>query len=251
MANVSSFFGSVYFMTNKNPWTPDGYLYAYDVLGSIDACGGDYGVCLSEDEASDSAEFLSTVLDNGSIVYWGNGRWSAENTFDMFDSWTQKKHSTQLMTQETYEATRQKLLQLMYDNEWYFQFEYVDEEPGANFIVSQQALISVVQDPSTKELEFKTSTTTSDNEDYTLDAYCRLIEEEENIIQCQMFNEVVQKIVSLMNINEADVPKFAEFLIEKAYHFKLRPYGFYASIESLPRDIIEKWKEYYNERTKE
>lgn len=251
MANISSFSGSVYFMTNKNPWTPDGYLYAYDVLGSIDACGGDYGICMSEDEASDSAEFLSAVLDTESIMYWGTGRWSAQNVFDMFNSWTQTKHSTQPMTQETYETTRQKLLQLMYDNGWYFQFEYVDEEGGVGFIVAQQVVISVVQDPSTKELEFTTSTTTSDNEDYTLDAYCRLVEEEENIIQCQIFNETVQEIVSLMNINEGNVSKFIEFLIEKEYHFKLPPYGYYDSLEDLPEGIIEKWKEYYNEHIKE
>jgi asparagine N-glycosylation enzyme membrane subunit Stt3 len=254
MANVSSFSGALYFYTKKNPWTPEGYILAYDTLMSIDASGGDYGICMEEEYTDNSADFLVYLLSQGadaSICFWGNGRFSAENNFDLFNSWTDHKKKYQTMTEETYKANRLKLLELMSDNDWYLQFDYTDEEGGTCFIVQQSVDITVVIDPSTGAPEFTRAVTTIANEDYTLDAYCRLVEEEETITMCGMFNEGVDALFNVLNIAEEDKQKFIEFLIEKEWHFKLPPYGYYDSLEEVNEKLIEEWKEYCNEHTKE
>lgn len=252
MANISSFYGTLYFMSHKNPWTPEGFLLAYDLLMSIDACGGDYGICMAEEVTENSAEFLMYLMEQTepSIPFWGNGRWSAYNNFEMFNSWTDHKKSIQLMSEESYKDTRKKLLNLMVENEWYFQFDYTDEESGNGFIVKEQADIKVSKDSSTDETEFVHRITTIESEDYTLDAYCRLIEQEDTITSCDMFGETVDALVDVMNITEEDIQKFEEFLIEKKWHFKLPPYGYYDSIDDVNTDLIKQWKEYHNVYTK-
>jgi hypothetical protein len=254
MANISSFSGALHFNTKKNPWTPEGFLLAYDVLMSINACGGDYGICMAEEYTANSADFLVYLMSedvNPSICFWGNGRWSAENNFDLFNFWTDHKKKAQTMSEETYKETRRKLLELMSDNDWYLQFDYTDEEGGACFIVQQSVDVTVVKDPSTGVAEFTRAITTIANEDYTLDAYCRLIEEEETISHCGMFSQTVDELADVMNVAKEDKQKFEEFLIEKEWHFKLPPYGYYDDIDNVNTDLIEQWKEYRDASNKE
>jgi len=249
MANISSFSGALYFNTKKNPWTPEGYLLTYDLLMSIDASGGGYGICMEEEYTNNSADFLVYLLSqepNASICFWGNGRWSAENNFDLFNSWTDHKNSGQTISEETYKENRLKLLELMSDNDWYLQFDYTDEEGGVGFIVQQNVDITVVKDPSTGAPEFTRAVTTIANEDYTLDAYCRLIEELDDISNCDMFLETADALFVLMNIAKEDKQKFQEFLIEKEWIFKLVPFGYYDELEDIDEKLIEQWKEYYN-----
>jgi hypothetical protein len=254
MANISSFSGRLYFKTNKDPWTPEGYLLAYDVLMSIDSSGGDYGICLDETVAENSATFLSDILgqrfEEPVVTYWGNGRWSAANTLDSFNDWTCKKHATQTMTQESYNRTRSKLLDLMEKNEWYFSFEYVDEESGWGYIRQQTADIWITYDSLTMSLNFTTSITTHSDEPYTLKAYCEFVEDSSTIYSCDMFDEVIDALLDVSNIPEDDYDKFKQFIVEKNWHEKLSPYMCFDSYEDIDVELLKEWKEYQNDETK-
>jgi len=254
MANISSFFGTLYFNSTKNPWTPEGYILAYDILMSIDASGGDYGICMEEEHTENSADFLMYLMSQGdkaSISFWGNGRWSAENNFHSFESWTDHKKRDQTMSEETYKVTREKFLSLAAENGWTMQFDYTDEESGNGFIYQQSVDIVVKQDPSTFKYEFTPNVTTVAAEDYTLDAYCRLVEEEDDITHCEMFNQTIDEIAELLNINKDDVIKFTEFFIEKEWHFKIPPYSYHDDVEDLPEGFVDQWKEYCDGKTSE
>lgn len=246
MANISSFFGELYFRTDDKPWTPEGILAAFDVLMSQDSGGGDYGFCMEEDATEDSATFLVKMLEqlpnDPVILYWGSGRWSAENNFDSFNSWTKNKSCTQTMSEETYLATRAKLLHMMVENKWFFEFEYTDEEGGTGFITKQDAVISAVASDSGEE-SFYPIVATSEDYEYNLKNYSEQIEE------CRTenrFYEQMSYIYRILNICKEDEEKFNTFVTSQDWDEKMSPWSDYESIEELPEGLVDAWEVYKN-----
>lgn len=253
MANVSSFSGKLMFTSNndKRPWTIEGFLYAYDVLMSQDASDGNYGFCMEEMYTENSADFIVYLTKQGpepSISYWGNGRWSGSNNFDSFNHWTKTPHPTQEMSEETYLKTRAKLLKLMYDNDWEFSFEFVDEESGMAFIntVSCTITANYPYDYSTKtyagDLGFVTHIVLHDSQDYTLRAYNIIIEDN---LYSSMLDEVAATLMQEFQVNDSEASFFKDFIVEENWDEQLQPYiDYYENNDIIPEGMKEAWKTY-------
>lgn len=244
MANISSFFGELYFRTEDKPWTPEGILAAFDVLMSQDSGGGNYGFCMEEEVTEDSATFLVNMLEqlpnDPMIFYWGSGRWAAANNFDSFDAWTKHKSCTQTISEETYLAIRTKLLHMMVENQWFFEFEYVDEESGMGFITRQDAMIYADASDDGKE-SFHTIVATSEDYEYNLKNYCEQIEDGR---MSERFGEQMLYIYHLLNICKEDEPKFDTFITSQDWDEKMSPWSDYESIEELPEGLVDAWEVY-------
>lgn len=247
MANISSFFGTLYFKTKGNPWTPEGYLAAYDVLLSMDSSYGDYGFCMDEDATKTSADwlayFMSYPSEEKEIGFWGSGRWTASNNFKNFENWSKEPNrSTQkTLSQESFNKSREKLLELMATNDWCFHFIYKDEEGGVGYIVEEEAIIDVVI-PIEGVAVFGTTTQVLEEADYNLYDFCRIIDEQR---ECQQFDDVMDDISDLMKLQTDKEKKlFRQFVLEQEWDRRLSPYTCLDSIDELPKGFIEAWKEY-------
>ena len=255
MANVSSFSGELIFnfYDSKKPWTTEGFLYAYDVLMSQDASDGSYGFCMEEMYTENSADFIVYLTKQGpepSITYWGNGRWSGANNFSSFNNWTKTPHPTQEMSEETYLNTRAKLLKLMYDNDWEFLFEFIDEESGVGFIATVSCVISAdyPYDPITKthdktgDLEFVVDTTIHDSQDYTLRAYSYFIE---GTVHGSMLDEVSATLMQEFQVNDSEASFFKDFIVKEDWDQQLQPYtDYHENNDIVPKGMKEAWQAY-------
>ena len=247
MANISSFFGMLYFKSKGKPWTTEGYLAAYDVLLSMDSSHGDYGFCMDEDATQTSADWLQYFITHPaaekSIGFWGSGRWTASNNFDNFDRWSKEPNriTQTTVSQESFNKSREKLLELMAANDWYFHFIYKDEEGGAGYIVEEEAIIDVVT-PIEGVAVFGTTTQVLEEADYNLYDFCRIIGEER---ECEQFADVEQDISDLMKLQtDKEIQLFHDFLLEQEWDRKLSPYTCLESIDELPEGFMKAWKEY-------
>lgn len=248
MANVSSFAGTLTLGTNKNPWTPEGFLCVYEVMmKGFSGCDGSYGVCLDEEMTENSATFLAEMLEHdphyASIGYWGNGRYSAYNTFENFQTWTknQVKYLPE-SEQEKYKKYREHLLKLMYDNEWYLEFQYVDEEGGIGFISDEVTTINAIKN-SDDVLEFSMNNEQLEEADYTMEAYCRLVEGTE-LESCSMVDEACAYIEEALKLQtEEEKERLQDFVVEKG-HTYLYPYYYIDSKEEIDKIFLEEWREY-------
>jgi hypothetical protein len=247
LANVSSFYGYIYFRTKDKPWTPEGFLLSYDVLMSMDSSFGNYGFCMEEEHTVDSAAFMVALTAFGDedpcMHIWGSGRWSAQNNFESFESWSVEPNNKQTISKKVYQTNRAKFLQLMFDNGWYFQFEYTDEECGSGFIVEEQVDITVGQDPIViNYLFFVPSICTVKECDYTLKNWSEMIEDER---QSDLFNEVMETILRLLNIgSEAQKELFVKFIIEQDWDDCMSPYPDFEDGQELPEGLKEAWEVY-------
>lgn len=247
MANVSSFYGTLKLCTNNNPWTPEGYLLAYTILDNFK--DGYYNFVMDEVIAENSATFLANFLEDpdAEIGYFGNGRWSASNNFESFNAWSIHKYikDTKILD-ELYSSQREKLLKLMYDNQWYFAFDFVDEESGLAFITQATVYISSKYEEST--YNFSTETVACDEYDYNLKNYCLIIEE--NRPGSSIFWGVIKQLFVLLNISSEYQNKFVDFIVENDLDVYLHPYDMFDSVEDIP-EIIRKNKEIFMANKKE
>ena len=255
MANVSSFYGTLYLSTDDKPWTPEGYLLAYDVLMSQDSSGGSYGFTISdEDITADSASFLEACLKDAPepvFPIWGSGRWSADNNFKSFNKWTKTKDKYQHMSEETYQANRTKLITLMYENGWWFMFEYTDEEGGLGFICKETCTIyagEVEEESGKKELGFITTTGSFEGFDYNLRNYCEQIEDDR---RCHLYYDVMNGLHRFLNISPDKYEEFNDFIVEEELDELFGPYQEIESYEDIPEKVIEKWEEHCRASIKE
>lgn len=258
MANVSSFNGIVYFSTEKEPWTAEGFLLLYEVLQTIDASGGSYGVSIREDVMITSAHFLAEVLkqqatsDSISLDYWGNGRWSVSGTMDNFNNWTMFVSDEDTSEQKEYVKKRARLLELMHKNEWFLEFEFLDEEPGAGFIESGHIFVYSIkpEKPDTDkvghvyEYSFFSETYVEDSYDHNLRTYCEIIEGDR---YSPTFVDQAQLIAQLLQIpsDPALINIFEIWLVENDWDEKIGVYETFDSVDDLPEDLQEEWKKYY------
>lgn len=247
MANVSSFYGTLKLCTNNNPWTPEGYLLAYTILDSFK--DGYYNFVMDEEIAENSATFLANFLEDpdAEIGYFGNGRWSALNNLESFDSWSEHKYikGTKILD-ELYSTQREKLLKLMYDNEWYFAFDLVDEESGLAFIAESTVYISSKCTEST--YNFSTETVANSEYDYNLKNYCLIVEETRP--GSDTFWNVVNQLFVLLNISSEHQNEFVDFILENDLDVYLHPYDMFDSVEDIP-EVIRKNKEIFITNKKE
>lgn len=254
MANVSCFYGTLYLSTNDKPWTPEGYLLAYDVLMSQDCSGGNYGFTISdEDITADSASFLIACLKDDpepAFPIWGNGRWSADNNFKSFNRWTKTKNDDQPMSKETYQENRTKLIRLMYENGWDFMFEYTDEEGGCGFICKENCTIYAgeVEEDSKKELGFITDMLSFEGYDYNLRNYCEQIYEDR---RCHLYYDIMNSLHRLLNISPDKYEEFDDFIVEEELDELFWPHAEIESYEEIPEKVIEKWEEHCRVSIKE
>lgn len=248
MANVSSFFGTLTLATDDNPWTPEGYLLAYDVLMSQDSSSGSYGFTMSEDITTDSAEFLAYCLSEGpevSIPFWGNGRWSADYNFTCFNSWTKNKSEQQTMTDKAYKETRTKLLGLMLINQWKFVFEYIDEECGVGLLCKATNIIwpEETKEAGSSTLGFNLANTEYEDYEYNLKNYSLLVDETR---ESDYFNNILHDLCSVLNIPDEQDDAFAEFIISHDLDIFFNPYDTIETKEEIPEKFItvfeSEWK---------
>lgn len=256
MANVSCFYGTLYLSTDDKPWTPEGYLLAYDVLMSQDCSGGNYGFTISdEDITADSASFLEACLKDvpePAFPIWGNGRWSADNNFNSFNRWTKTKNVDQHMSEETYQANRTKLIALMYENGWHFMFDYTDEEGGFGFISKETCTIyaGVIEEEETdkKELGFITTPGSFEGFDYNLRNFCEQIWDDR---RCDQYYDIMSSLHRFLNISPDKYEEFDDFIVEEELDELFWPYQEIESYEEIPEKVIEKWEEHCRVSIKE
>ena len=247
MANVSSFYGTLKLCTNNNPWTPEGYLLAYTILDGFK--DGYYNFVMDEVIAENSATFLANFLEDpdAEIGYFGNGRWSALNNLENFNSWSEHKYieGTRILD-ESYLSQRKKLLKLMHDNQWYFAFDLIDEESGLAFISESTVYISSYLEEST--YTFYTEIIACKEYDYNLKNYCLIIEEARP--GSGIFWDVINQLFVLLNISAEYQNEFVDFIVENDLDVYLYPYDMFDSVEEIP-EIIRKNKEIFMTNKKE
>lgn len=255
MANISSFFGTLYLSTDDKPWTPEGYLLAYDVLMSQDCSDGSYGFTISDEEATaDSASFLVECLKyerEASFPIWGNGRWSANGNFESFNRWTKRKRDHQHMSEESYQATRTKLITLMRENGWYFMFDYTDEEGGNAYICKEAVTIrtaEIEEEPGKKELGFVSNTDGFESYDYNLRNYCEQIEDDR---RCSHYDTIMDALHRFLNISPDKYEEFDDFIVEEDLDELFWPYQEIEDYKEIPKKVIEKWEEHCRASTEE
>ena len=255
MANVSSFFGTLYLSTDDKPWTPEGYLLAYDVLMSQDCGGGGYGFTISdEDITADSASFLVECLKyehEVSLPIWGSGRWTASGNFEYFNRWTKNKQDTQPMSDEAYQTTRTKLIELMHANGWYFMFNYIDEESGNAYICKETVIVrtaEVEEEEPGKELGFDSNVDIYESYDYNLRNYCEQVEDDR---RCHLYYDVMGGLHRFLNISPDKYEEFDDFIVEEELDELFGPYQEIESYEDIPEKVIEKWEEHCRVSIKE
>lgn len=257
MANVSSFNGIVYFSTEKEPWTAEGFLLLYEVLQTIDASGGGYGVSIREDVMITSAHFLAEVLkqqatsDSISLDYWGNGRWSASGTMDNFNNWTMFTSDEGSLTHSDYVKKRARLLELMHKNRWFLDFEFLDEESGVEFIESGHIFIYTIKPEKPDidktgnlyEYSFVTVTEVEESYDHNLRNYCEIIEGHR---YSTTFVDQIQIIADLLQIpSDLSIETFQTWIVENDWDEKIGAYETFDSVDDLPKDLQKEWKKYY------
>lgn len=252
MANISSFYGTLYFEKKDIPWTPEGFLLAYDVLLSMDASGGGYGFALDEEAVQDSAAFLEDLLSQESLEpslpFFGNGRWAAAGNFDSFEAWSKEKADWQEMSEETYKSNRAKLLKLMEENDWAFRFEYKDEEGGMGFIVEQTATITVSVFPE-HERVFVCAVDTIGDYAYNLRNFSEVMEDGRFE---DRFWEVQHQIAEVLNICTDDdirMDRLQKFIELGNWDTLLPPYPYFEDANDLPENFKKAWEKYEEEQT--
>lgn len=258
MANVSSFYGDLYFLDGAEPWTPAGFLLAYEVFMSIDASGGGYGVALAENVTENSADFLAFMLDQAaegmtaSIGFWGNGKWSAGNTIECFPVWTMTPGRDDI-DRTIYQQQRQKLLELMHENDWHFQFDYTDEESGIGFIVSEATMVMhAVINPTPTIVEGVYQKYTfevyieDDGEEYdhNLKNYSKIIE---GTRRGDNFWETIGSLKEILQVPDEHTDDLAAFIIENDWDEHLPACPYYNTIDELPEGFVEAWRKYLND----
>lgn len=243
MANESSFFGNLTFRTDKDSWSPEGYLLAYEVLGSIDSTYGDYGVELNDSETS--ADFLAQLLDQkrdgASIDYVGRGRWSANNTLESFPEWSKYENPRKEENINNYLKIRKRLIDLMYKHEWYFVFDYIDEECGANFIEEGAAVITTKYCEIEKEIILVTYSTTFKSVDRTLYNYSLMIDKNR---YGDAYDQTLDNLLALLKINKSHEALFAKYLINGAWDKEIPVDCEFDSVSDLPEGFVSGWKKY-------
>lgn len=248
MANVSSFSGELYFHTEGKPWTFEGYLAAYDILMSLDCSDGGYGFAMSDVANSNSAEFVTYLMVQGtdaSISYWGNGRWSASGTLERFDDWTKHKGYRNEMSEESYLKARDKFVKMMLENEWSLTFEHIDEESGLDFIVKEACYVSVTDKIKTAKGEesvephFITYCDVYESGHYNLRDYGNMIDYDH---RGDAHREVVGQIAELLGVGEDGINDLSDFIIEEDWDELLSPNpSYYWGLEDLPEGLQEAW----------
>ncbi|PCR98798.1 hypothetical protein [Lactococcus fujiensis] len=130
MANISSAFGTLDF---KGTWNKSLFEKFISIFNKhLNDKVGDYYLIIDNEN-----------FEKGEANIRGIGRWTFENNLSLMNNWALNSFNYSTQTKEECESEWENLLKEVHEKELIIEIDYVDEESGLEYLVSNAGIIDV------------------------------------------------------------------------------------------------------------
>lgn len=250
MANISDALGTLYL---EGPWTDrQKTMFIYVLMSQDD--NSDYSIHIGDFKAA-----LKDLLECNSLGFSANGRWSFTYNLKALHNWSvssqerwdkimEQTKSDYKISYDSYLETRQELLKEMFEHDLKIAWEFVDTDPGLDWMCTCKGLHIVTFDGKNYILTYL-----EQNAEYcacNLKNYCDLYNYDDDLLYERVHEilAIYNKELELENNHTIIVNDIVNIIKQHRAWYDIKAFSYFGKKEDIPKRLLKVLENYFKEK---